>query len=125
MFLIVNVPTICGVDTEEMGACVAPDVLYPQTSGASLANPRRLDRHRDVVGVDLARHQHILSQQVIQRLQQFTHCAGPTSERGPTELHALSAVDFRLTVVQRVLGELRRDDACQQARPRIAALDGF
>lgn len=73
----------------------------------------------------LARHQHILLQQVIQRLQQLADLAGPEPERGTTQLHALTAVDFRLAVVRRVFGELRRDDARQQAGTGVAALEGF
>ena len=73
----------------------------------------------------LARHQHILTQQLIQWLQQFAHRAGPVPQRGTTQLHALTAVYLRLTIVWRVLRELRRDDVRQQAGAGIAALDGF
>lgn len=63
----------------------------------------------------LAQHQHVLPQQVIQRLQQFAHRAGPASQRGTAQLHALAAVYLRLTVMRRVFRAHRRDDARQQS----------
>ena len=48
------------------------------------------------------------------RLQQLADRTGPAPQRRPTQLHALTAVYFRLAVVGRMFGELRRDDARQQ-----------
>lgn len=70
-------------------------------------------------------HLHVLAQQVVQRLQPFAHRTGPAPQRGPAELHALTAIYLRLTIMRRVLCELRRDDARQKAGTRIAALDGY
>lgn len=106
------------------GVAVIPYV-HPQPGRPGFAAARLLNRHRDIVGVHLTRHQHVLTQQVIQRLQQFADRAGPAPQRGTTQLHALTAVYLRLTIVRRVLRELRRDDARQQAGARVAALNGF
>lgn len=72
-----------------------------------------------------ARHQHVLPQKIIQWLQQFTYRAGPASQRGTAQLHALAAVYFRLTIVRCMLGEFLRDDTRQQAGAGIASFDGF
>lgn len=72
----------------------------------------------------LARHQHVLPQQVVQRLQQFADRPGPAPQRRAAEFHTLTAVYIRLAIVRCVLSELRRDDASQRAGPRVAA-DGM
>ncbi len=106
------------------GVAVIPHV-HPQTGSARFAAARLLYRDRDIVGVHLTRHQYVLAQQVIQRLQQFADRAGPAPQRGTAQLHALAAVYLRLSVVRRVFGELRRDNARQQAGAGVAALYGF
>ncbi len=63
----------------------------------------------------LARHQYVPAQQVVQWLQQFADRSGPATQRGATQLHALTTVYLRLAVMRRVLRELRRDDTRQQA----------
>lgn len=71
----------------------------------------------------LARHQHVLAQQVVQRLQQLADRTGSALQRCTAQLHALPTVYFRLAVVRRVFEELRRDDARQQAGQAVFAGD--
>ena len=61
----------------------------------------------------LPRHQHILVQQIPERLQQFAHRAGPATQCGPAQLHALTAIYLRLAIMRSMFRELRCDDTRQ------------
>ena len=49
------------------------------------------------------RHQHVLAQQVLQRIQKFAERTAAAPQRGPAQLHALASVEFGLTVIRRQL----------------------
>ena len=53
-----------------------------------------LDRDGDIISMDFTGHQHILAQDVIQRLQQFSNSTCPAPQCGTAQLHSLTTVYF-------------------------------
>ncbi|BEU31274.1 hypothetical protein GU2018CL13_23380 [Escherichia coli] len=49
---------------------------------------RLLDRDGDIISMDFTGHQHILAQDVIQRLQQFSNSTCPAPQCGTAQLHS-------------------------------------
>ncbi len=70
------------------------DNVDPQPGSPCFTTARLLDRDGDIIGMDFTGHQHILAQDVIQRLQQFSNDTCPAPQRGAAQLHALATVYF-------------------------------
>lgn len=71
------------------------------------------------------RYQHIAVQFIIQWTKLLSHDINPAPHRIAAQLYALPGVDFRLTIQRQMFGEFRHDNACQQSRAGVTALDGF
>src|SRR5471032_3681048 len=80
-------------------------------------------RHGRVVGVDIARREHVGPQGPDQRAHQGAASAHPARHRRAVQFHAVSRVDGRLAVQGLVVGELGHQDLRQQSGAGDAALD--
>ncbi len=90
--------------------------VHPQPPGLGRAATRVEHRHRRIVGMQLGGAEHVALEGANQRIEQVEALAHPFGERRAFQLDAFSGVDLRLAVQGQVIGVLRHQHVCEQAR---------
>jgi len=96
----------------------------PQSCRLGLAHPRRQNRYRRIIGMDLVCCQHMLANLIDQGSQQMAGGAHPVGQCGAIQIDALPGKDLRLAIQRKVVSILRDQHMRQQIRSGKSAFDG-